>query len=40
MDLIKVKLQTMPTPAPGEAPMYTGMGDVFRKTIAADGVRV
>lgn len=39
MDLIKVKLQTMPTPAPGEAPMYTGMGDVFRKTIAADGPR-
>jgi hypothetical protein len=39
LDLIKVRLQTMPTPAPGEKPMYTGMGDVFKQTIAKEGVR-
>lgn len=39
LDLIKVRLQTMPQPAPGQPPMYTGMGDVFRKTVATDGVR-
>ena len=40
LDLIKVRLQTMPVPAAGEKPMYTGMADVFRKTLAADGVRL
>lgn len=39
LDLIKVRLQTMPKPAPGEAPLYTGMADCARKTIAKDGVR-
>lgn len=38
LDLIKVRLQTMPVPAPGERPLYTGMMDVARQTIAKDGM--
>lgn len=36
-DTIKVKLQNMPAPAPGAAPLYTSALDATRKTIAADG---
>lgn len=39
LDLIKVRLQTMPIPAAGEAPLYTGMVDCAKKTMARDGVR-
>lgn len=39
LDLIKVQLQTMPKPAPGEPPMYTGVVDCVRKTIATQGLR-
>jgi solute carrier family 25 (mitochondrial carnitine/acylcarnitine transporter), member 20/29 len=38
LDLIKVRLQTMPTPAPGQKPVYTGMLDCAKQTIAKDGV--
>jgi solute carrier family 25 carnitine/acylcarnitine transporter 20/29 len=37
LDTLKVRLQTMPTPAPGEAPMYTGMVDCVRKTVKSEG---
>lgn len=37
LDTIKVRLQTMPKPAPGEKPMYTGTWDVARKTISREG---
>lgn len=37
LDLIKVNLQTMPNPKPGEKPMYSGMMDCARKIIAKDG---
>ncbi|KAI1294801.1 Mitochondrial carnitine/acylcarnitine carrier protein [Halotydeus destructor] len=37
LDTIKVRLQTMPKPQAGQAPMYTGTFDVFRKTVAKDG---
>eukprot|EP00172_Hildenbrandia_rubra_P003878 Plantae.Rhodophyta-Hildenbrandia_rubra.ctg6799.p1 GENE.Plantae.Rhodophyta-Hildenbrandia_rubra.ctg6799~~Plantae.Rhodophyta-Hildenbrandia_rubra.ctg6799.p1 ORF type:complete len:306 (+),score=47.19 Plantae.Rhodophyta-Hildenbrandia_rubra.ctg6799:611-1528(+) len=36
-DTIKVKLQNMPKPAAGEAPLYTGAMDATRKTIAQEG---
>jgi solute carrier family 25 carnitine/acylcarnitine transporter 20/29 len=32
-------LQTMPTPAPGAAPLYAGAMDCARKTIAHEGFR-
>lgn len=37
LDLIKVNIQTMKTPKPGEAPMYTGTIDCAKKIIAKDG---
>jgi len=37
-DTIKVRLQTMPLPKPGEAPMYTGAADCVKKTIKLEGV--
>lgn len=37
LDTIKVRLQTMPTPKPGEKPLYTGTMDCLKKTIAAEG---
>ena len=37
-DTIKVKLQSMPVPKPGEPPMFTGPMDAVRKTIAQDGL--
>jgi solute carrier family 25 carnitine/acylcarnitine transporter 20/29 len=40
MDLIKVNLQTMEKPKPGQAPMYTGAMDCARKIVAKDGVSI
>lgn len=37
LDTIKVRLQTMPRPAPGEKPQYAGTWDVARKTVAKEG---
>ncbi|GFG32479.1 hypothetical protein Cfor_11918 [Coptotermes formosanus] len=37
LDTIKVRLQTMPKPAPGEAPVYTGTWDCAKKTIKREG---
>ncbi|KAK9120746.1 hypothetical protein Syun_018363 [Stephania yunnanensis] len=37
-DTIKVKLQSQPTPLPGQAPKYTGAIDAVKKTIAAEGL--
>jgi len=38
-DTIKVRLQTMPQPMPGSKPMFNGMIDCFRKTVAGEGIR-
>lgn len=35
---IKVRLQTMPKPAPGEAPLFTGTWDCAVKTVKREGV--
>jgi len=40
VDVIKSRLQNMPVPKPGEAPMYTGVVDCVRKSIAAEGPMV
>ncbi|KAL7739004.1 hypothetical protein ACLKA6_017680 [Drosophila palustris] len=39
LDTIKVRLQTMPRPAPGEKPLYSGTFDCAAKTIRQEGVR-
>ncbi|XP_066996720.2 mitochondrial carnitine/acylcarnitine carrier protein [Anabrus simplex] len=39
LDTIKVRLQTMPKHAPGEAPLYTGTWDCAKKTVQKEGVR-
>ena len=39
LDLIKVNIQTMETPQPGQKPMYSGTLDCARQIIAKDGVR-
>jgi solute carrier family 25 carnitine/acylcarnitine transporter 20/29 len=36
---IKVRLQTMPTPPPGQAPQFTGTWDCAVKTVRLEGVR-
>ncbi|KAK6748030.1 hypothetical protein RB195_000942 [Necator americanus] len=36
-DTVKVRLQTMPRPKPGEAPMYTGALDCVKRTVAKEG---
>ncbi|CAD7965563.1 unnamed protein product [Amoebophrya sp. A25] len=36
-DVVKSRIQNMPTPKPGEAPLYTGMIDCCAKSVAADG---
>ncbi|KAM0059796.1 putative mitochondrial carrier domain superfamily [Helianthus debilis subsp. tardiflorus] len=36
-DTIKVKLQSQPTPLPGELPKYSGAIDAVKKTVAAEG---
>ncbi|XP_017774028.1 PREDICTED: congested-like trachea protein [Nicrophorus vespilloides] len=38
-DTLKVRLQTMPIPKPGEVPLYTGMTDCIKKTVSKEGVR-
>ncbi|XP_064605584.1 mitochondrial carnitine/acylcarnitine carrier protein-like [Liolophura sinensis] len=38
LDTIKVRLQTMPKPAPGQSPMYTGTLDCALKTIRKEGI--
>ncbi|PSN44535.1 Congested-like trachea protein [Blattella germanica] len=38
-DTLKVRLQTMPQPAPGESPLYSSMMDCATKTIQREGVR-
>ncbi|XP_057745427.1 mitochondrial carnitine/acylcarnitine carrier-like protein [Arachis stenosperma] len=38
-DTIKVKLQSQPTPAPGQSPKYSGAIDAVKKTLAAEGPR-
>ncbi|GBP22444.1 Congested-like trachea protein [Eumeta japonica] len=39
MDTIKVRLQTMPLPIPGEPALYTGTWDCFKKTVHKEGFR-
>ncbi|KAL2299901.1 hypothetical protein Nmel_012756, partial [Mimus melanotis] len=39
LDTIKVRLQTQPKPQPGQAPLYSGTFDCFRKTLVGEGVR-
>lgn len=38
-DTIKVKLQSQPTPLPGQAPRYSGAIDAVKQTLAAEGPR-
>uniref|UniRef100_A0A0E0IWV4 Mitochondrial carnitine/acylcarnitine carrier-like protein n=1 Tax=Oryza nivara TaxID=4536 RepID=A0A0E0IWV4_ORYNI len=38
-DTIKVKLQSQPTPAPGQFPKYAGAVDAVKQTIATEGPR-
>lgn len=39
MDTIKVRLQTMPLPKPGDVALYGGTYDCFKKTIQNEGFR-
>jgi len=39
LDTIKVRLQTMPVPKPGEKPAFTGTFDCLKKTVSKEGVR-
>ncbi|XP_043203956.1 mitochondrial carnitine/acylcarnitine carrier protein-like isoform X2 [Amphibalanus amphitrite] len=39
LDTIKVRLQTMPNPAPGEKPLYTGTFDCAKQTVAKEGFK-
>nr|XP_002119607.1 mitochondrial carnitine/acylcarnitine carrier protein-like [Ciona intestinalis] len=39
LDTIKVRLQTMPAPAPGQAPMFKGTWDCAVKTVRLEGFR-
>jgi len=39
-DTIKVRLQTMPKPAPGQPPLFSGAADCVRKTVTNEGFRV
>lgn len=39
LDTMKVRLQTMPIPKPGETPMYTGTLDCAKKILAKEGLR-
>lgn len=38
-DTVKVRLQTMPTPLPGQAPKYTGTLDCVKQTLAKEGIK-
>lgn len=37
LDTIKVRLQTMPKPGPGQEPLYKGTFDCAKKTVAKEG---
>jgi len=39
LDTIKVRLQTMPVPLPGQTPLYSGALDCAKKTVTKEGVR-
>ncbi|CAB3365895.1 Hypothetical predicted protein [Cloeon dipterum] len=39
LDTIKVRLQTMPRPKPGETPLYAGTFDCAKKTVQREGVK-
>jgi len=39
LDTIKVRLQTMPVPAAGQAPLYLGTYDCAKKTVQREGFR-
>ncbi|KAB0795702.1 hypothetical protein PPYR_09763 [Photinus pyralis] len=39
LDTIKVRLQTMPIPAAGQSPLYSGTWDCMKKTVKLEGVR-
>ncbi|XP_067013535.2 mitochondrial carnitine/acylcarnitine carrier protein isoform X1 [Anabrus simplex] len=39
LDTLKVRLQTMPRPGPGEEPLYKGTWDCARKTVQKEGVK-
>ena len=36
-DTVKVRLQTMPRPLPGESPIFANTIDCFRKTVTREG---
>lgn len=36
-DTVKVRLQTMPKPAPGMKPLYTGALDCVKQTVSNEG---
>ena len=36
---LQVRLQTMPPPGPGQAPMYAGAIDCVKKTFVTEGVK-
>lgn len=38
-DTIKVKLQSQPTPPPGQPPKFAGAIDAVKQTLAAEGPR-
>ncbi|KAF9316426.1 Mitochondrial carrier protein ymc2 [Podila horticola] len=38
-DTVKVRLQTMPAPLPGQAPKYTGTLDCVKQTLAKEGLK-
>ncbi|KAG0085605.1 Mitochondrial carrier protein ymc2 [Podila epicladia] len=38
-DTVKVRLQTMPAPLPGQAPKYTGTLDCVKQTLAKEGIK-
>jgi solute carrier family 25 oxoglutarate transporter 11 len=39
-DLVKSRMQQMPVPPPGQAPLYASMSDCFAKSIRAEGMTV
>ena len=39
-DVVKSRVQNMPKPAPGEKPLYAGMGDCFVKSVRGEGPAV
>ena len=37
LNFFQVRLQTMPVPGPGQAPLYAGAMDCVKKTVKAEG---